>query len=340
MPNALNLTAAVFALVLLAPVCTLAQDAPTHTDFIELAGAINTTMRAHVYDPAELDSRAYAAIEQATLDLAATATTDEDFLSGFQTLWTSGPFSHVLLQQSEMSAADMGAYFDRLRVGGGGALLTWQDDIAILTINTMMGIDTIEGIDAAFDEISRHETAALIVDLRANIGGAFAVRPLVSHIIDAPFDAGAFISQRWNASMDRAPGREDIASVAPSDGWSILSFWADVQTDLVTRATFQPAEPGYEGDVYVLTSNHTASMAEMAADALKSSGRATLIGERTAGQMLIQTTYDLPGNFLLALPIADYYSMTNGRIEGHGVTPTVATSAAEAMNTALELAKQ
>lgn len=340
MTNALNLAASVLALALLAPASTLAQDAPTPTDFLELADAINTTMRAHVYDPAELDDPAYAAIEQATLDLAAIATTDGEFLSGFQALWAAGPFSHVLLQQSEMSAADMGAYFDRMRVGGGGAVLTWQDDVAILTINTMMGIDTIEQIDAAFEEISRHETAALIVDLRANIGGAFAVRPLVSHIIDAPLDAGAFISQRWNASMDRTPGREDIASVAPWDGWSILSFWADVQTDLVTRATFQPTEPGFEGDVYVLTSNHTASMAEMASDALKSSGRAILIGERTAGQMLIQTTYDLPGNFLLALPIADYYSLTNGRIEGHGVTPDIATSAAEAMNTALELANQ
>ena len=89
----------------------------------------------------------------------------------------------------------------------------------------------------------------------------------------------------------------------------------------------------------MLTSADTASAAELAADALKASGRAVLIGEITAGEMLSQTLYDLPDGYLLALPIADYYSVTNGRIEGHGVSPHVATDAESAMETALRLAR-
>ncbi|MEN0653061.1 MULTISPECIES: S41 family peptidase [Hyphobacterium] len=340
MSNALKLTACVLTLALLTPAITLAQDVAAHTDFTELADAINATMRAHHYDPAELEGPAYAAVEQAVSNLASTATTDEEFLSGFRTIWRSGPFSHVVLRQSDQTVAQMGAYFDSMRIGGGGAVLSWDGDIAVLTVNTMMGQDTIEEIDAAFDEIAHHDASALIVDLRENGGGAFAVRPLVAHIIDTPLDAGAFISQPWNATMDHAPGRADIAGLEPWEGWSVLSFWADVQANLVTRITFQPVEPSFDGPVYVLTSNETASAAEMASDALKASGRATLIGETTAGEMLSQTLYDLPGGYQLALPIADYYSMTNGRIEGHGVVPDIATDAATAMDAALTLARQ
>tara|TARA_R110000744_G_scaffold125730_6_gene231553 strand:- start:41272 stop:42294 length:1023 start_codon:yes stop_codon:yes gene_type:complete len=340
MRNTLHLATSIFALALLAPASSLAQDAPAHTDFTELADAINATMLAHHYNPAELEGPAYAAVEQAVSALALTATTDQEFLSGFRTIWRSGPFSHVVLRQSDQTAAEMGAGFDSMRIGGGGAVLSWDDEIAVLTVNTMMGEDTIEEIDAAFDEIARHDTAALIVDLRENGGGAFAVRPLVAHIIDTPLDAGAFISRPWNATMDHAPGPDDIAGLQPWEGWSVLSFWADVQANLVTRITFQPVEPGFDGPVYVLTSHETASAAEMASDALKASGRATLIGETTAGEMLSQTLYDLPGGYQLALPIADYYSMTNGRIEGHGVVPDIAIEAAAAMDTALTLARQ
>jgi len=328
----------VIALSLTAP--GFAQATQSTTDYVELATAINTAMHAHHYNPAELESPAYVATEQAVAELAATATTDEEFLSGFRTIWRSGPFSHVTLQRSEHTAAEMGAYVDSMRIGGGGAVLSWQDDVAVLTINTMMGLDTIEEIDMAFEEVSHHETSALIVDLRANGGGAFAVRPLVEHIIDTPLDAGAFISQHWNAVMNRAPGREDIADIAPWDGWSVLSFWSNVQTQPVTRITFQPVEPGYEGPVYVLTSSRTASAAEMASDALKASGRATLIGETTAGEMLSQTMYDLPDGYQLALPIADYYSMASGRIEGQGVSPDINALADEAMDLALELARE
>tara|TARA_R110000868_G_scaffold6550_7_gene37053 strand:+ start:4979 stop:6001 length:1023 start_codon:yes stop_codon:yes gene_type:complete len=340
MRNTLHLAASILALALLAPASSLAQDVAAHTDFTELADAINATMRAHHYDPAELEGPAYTAVEQAVSALAATATTDEEFLSGFRTIWRSGPFSHVVLQKNGRSASEMATYFDSMRIGGGGAVLSWQDDVAVLTINTMMGLDTIEEVDAAFEEIADHDTSALIVDLRANDGGAFVVRPLVGHLIDTPFDAGAFVSQRWNASMDHVPGRDDIADVTPWEGWSVVSFWADVQSNLVTRVTFQPVEPVFDGPVFVLTSEHTASAAEMASDALQASGRATLVGETTEGQMLSQTMYDLPGGFLLALPIADYYSLTNGRIEGHGVVPDIATDAAAAMDTALTLARQ
>lgn len=342
--RALARSASVLALAVIAISVTgvshSGEPGPSGTDYSEVGVAINKTLRAYHYDPAELDTPAYRRIEAATVELAGNATSDETFVAGFRQIWESGPFSHVEINVARQPAEALADYLDTMRVGGGGALLAWHDDVALLTVNTMMGLDTIEEIDAAYVEIADRGAEALIIDLRQNGGGAFAVRPLVSHLLNKPIDAGSFVSQPWNAVHDREPSRADLEAVDPWEGWSIKYFWADVQSDPITRIRFSPQEPVYSGPVYVLTSGRTASAAELATDALKSAERAIIIGETTAGQMLSQKIYDVPGGLQLSLPIADYFSAANGRIEGIGITPDVETDAAAALDVALELCRQ
>lgn len=85
----------------------------------------------------------------------------------------------------------------------------------------------------------------------------------------------------------------------------------------------------------VLTSASTARAAELAADALLGSGRAQVFGERTAGQMLSQRPFDLPGQLMLFIPVADFHAWHSGRIEGVGVKPTRSLPAAQALDAAL-----
>ena len=309
------------------------------TNYPEVAAAINATMRTYHYNPEELDTPEYLRIEEAISALGESVTSDEEFTEGFREIWSNGPFSHVTINDAQQSAEDLADYLDTLRIGGGGASLRWQRNVAILTVDTMMGLDTIEEIDAAYAAIAERDVSGLIIDLRKNEGGAFAVRPLVSHLLAEPFDAGGFVSQPWNTAHDREPHKADLEAVEPWEGWSIRTFWADVQTNPITRISFSPADPVFEGPVYILTSKHTASAAELAADALRVADRATIIGERTAGEMLSQTIFDIPGGFHLSLPIADYYSVANGRIEGVGIEPDIAVEAAHALETALEILK-
>lgn len=326
---------ALFILVVLCSALTATANA--QTDLPQLAQAINATMRQYHYNPGELDKPDYLRIEAATVELANTAADADAFLAGFNMLWRDGPFSHVVLRRNAQSIEEVASYIDTLRIGGGGARLEWSDDIAILTVRTMMGGDTIEEIEAAFAEIAARGASGLIIDLRANEGGAFAVRPLVEHVIDHPLDAGVFVSQLWATTMDRPPERSDIAELEPWQGWSVRSFWADTRSNPLTRIRFESAENAYPGPVYVLISEVTASAAEMAADALESSGRAVLIGEVTAGEMLSQTVFDLPGDFQLWLPVVDYRSLSHGRIEGNGVSPHIIVDADMAMARAVQL---
>lgn len=305
------------------------------TDYPAVAAAINQTMHAYHYNPAELATPPYQRVVAAVAALAETVESDEAFVEGFREIWKDGPFSHVEFSVADRTAEDLTAYLDTLRIGGGGAVLSWQGDIAILTVNTMMGLDTIEEIDAAYAAIAETGADALVIDLRENGGGAFAIRPLVGHLTDEAFVAGGFISQPWNAVQDRAPTLDDMKEVEPWEGWSIRAFWADAQEQPLTVIQFEPSEPIFRGPVYVLVSERTASAAELATDALKVSRRATIIGEKTAGEMLSQKIYDIEGGFHLSLPIADYYSAENGRIEGAGVKPDIKAVASDAMDVAL-----
>lgn len=305
----------------------------------EATAAISETLRGHVFNPSETASPAYRQVMERIEALAGTRPEREAFVKGFNQAWGEGPFSHVRLAVARGSADQTADYVDQLRVGGGGASLAWQGDIAILTVNTMMGVDTIEQIGAAYQAISERGARALVVDLRGNEGGAFAVVPLVSHVLAEPLEAGVFLGARWFARKQPQPVLADMPALPAWRGWSLKAFWADVEREGILRIRFEPAAPGYSGPVYVLTSRRTASAAEMAADALQAGGRALVIGEVSAGQMLSQKMYDVPGGLQLSLPVADYFSHHGGRIEGRGVSPDVVVPAGEALERALAMAR-
>ena len=171
-------------------------------------------------------------------------------------------------------------------------------------------------------------------------GGAFAVKPLVEHVIDAPLDAGYFITQKWNAAHDGLPSRAEVEATAPWEGWSLVDFWRTLQEVPIMRIQFTPAEPNFNGPVFVVVNGETASAAEMAADALRSSGAATLIGSRTIGRLLSQSPFDVTDDYIISLPVADYYSLAHGRIEGAGVPPQTYAPSDMALGAAVAKAKE
>jgi len=306
-------------------------------NFRHAAEAINRTIRAHHYRPAELDSETYRRIEVEVIALGEKSTSASEFMTGFNALWRKGPFSHVALRKAEEAAADRIARIDTEPAGASAVTLAWNGSVAILTVTTMNGADTIQAIEAAYGDIVTRKAEKLIIDLRRNGGGAFAVVPLVGHLIDKPFDAGVFVVGSWYAEHQMPPGPADFPSATPWRGYSVKAFQADVLTRPLTSYRIEPMAPRYQGPVVVLTSTRSFSAAEIAADALKSTGLAKIVGEKTPGAVLSSKLFDIPGGFHLRVPIADYYSIKGGRLEGAGVTPDIPATADQALEVALGL---
>ena len=310
-------------------------------EYASIAEEIIGLLQENAFSRASTETPAFIAFTTGFRQRATRAHNDIEFAHAMREEWTDAdPFSHVDFMKALMPVEGMLDYLDGMRLGYEVARLEWQGDIAVLTVDSMMGNDTIEQIEAAYGVIAERGARGLIIDLRENGGGAFAVKPLVEHVIDTPIDAGYFISRQWTENNNDLPDASVVAAQTPWPGWSVRTFWADVLERGVMRIRMNPDTNNYDGPVIVLTSNTTASAAEMAADAFKASGAAVIVGEQTEGAMLSQTMFDVSGGYHLSLPIADYYSATHGRIEGVGVTPDVIVPADEAMDVALQMLAQ
>ena len=308
-------------------------------ELITVADSISKLMYKYHYNPKELSSTEYFGLEKKVKRLAKTSQTKQEFVNGFNELWKQGPFSHVGLSLTEKTANEMAKFVDTMRVGDQSVSLKWIEKTAILTVNTMMGLDTKERVFEAFHEIEKNETESLIVDLRNNKGGTFAGIPLVGHVLTDAIDAGIFVSRKWWNNNTREPTLEDVQGLIPWQGWSLRAFWSDIQKVPLTRVQFEPMNPHFNGLVYVLISKTSASATEFTVDAFAHEEKVTIIGEKTAGEMLSQKMFDISHGFQLSLPIAEYYSSRIGRIEGKGVKPDIVINQSGAMDLAISLIK-
>lgn len=84
-----------------------------------------------------------------------------------------------------------------------------------------------------------------------------------------------------------------------------------------------PQQNPFGGKVVLLTDHGTGSTSEVFAAGMQETGRATIIGETTAGAVLPSVFEKLPTGHLFQYAISDYRSPKNILIEGRGVIPNV-----------------
>lgn len=307
-------------------------------DYSKIVDSFLQKVEAKIFNPRVLQEPAWKEFTRKMKKVGESAKDDCDVLLGFHFAYEGKPFSHLTFGRARASANQMMAYLDTMRVGGKPAWVDFDGDLAILNVKTMMGVDTIEMIEKSYKEIAQKSPKALIIDLRGNGGGAFAIKPLIEHIIDKPMVAGYFITHNWNTKNKRLPTKKELSKIKPWEGFSLKAWWENVQAEKIIKLEFKPQEPNFDGPVYVLFDSRSASATEMAIDALSTAKNVTLIGEKTSGDVLSQSPFDTSDGFQAFIPVGDYYSFTNGRIEGVGIKPNIEAKSADALKVAKQMA--
>ncbi len=117
-------------------------------------------------------------------------------------------------------------------------------------------------IDAFFQEAKQNKIDKLIIDLRDNQGGDLVnSKHLLSYLLDAPFTLVEAYKKRKKGILKKTSGLQ--------------------------QGTHKPNNYVYEGELYVLINGGSFSNTGIFCSALKSSYRATFIGEETGGSSYV-----------------------------------------------------
>ena len=166
----------------------------------------------------------------------------------------------------------------------------------------------------------------MIIDVRTHGGGYTDEFDLIaSYIYDRP--AELIYEDTREAAFRIKPDTATLKRISGPPGFVRQAHLAApnaVPTGLRGAKTF------------VLTSGYTGSAAEHLTLALKRTGRATIIGETTAGMGHFGRIVELPGGFSAFIPIGRPFDPHTGTgWEGIGVKPHVEVPARKALETAL-----
>jgi hypothetical protein len=179
-------------------------------------------------------------------------------------------------------------------------------------------------IKRAFERADSNGTKALIIDLLNNGGGDPSAMAPAAHLFRDTVTMGAVVGRLWYATHSAPPTDAEMArfpSVTSEDEAKLLLHMLREQGGVQARVP--PRRPYFAGAVYLLVNERTGSASEFLVHLLKSTGRARLVGKRTAGGVLVALPHVVGDGFMVTVPEADYYARGTVRIEGHGIEPDI-----------------
>lgn len=297
-------------------------------DYTALAAEVERAIRASVFDPALLQRRDWQRFFQDLRSRFSQARDDLDAVAAFQALSPSLGTSHFDFirnpRLASRSVEDVMAGDKDVNPDAFVRLSVPAPEVAFLRVTKWdRGAPA---IDRAFEQIDSKGLRVLILDIRGNPGGdATSMAPL-AHLIREPVTIGTFVGHKWYEDHGAAPAPSDLAGMlAVSSDAPPSQLLDDLRQYGAVVAKANPRAPYFSGTVYLLVDRTTASASEPLAHLLKGTRRATVIGERTAGAMLMALPHALSGGWLVVIPEADFIAADGARLEGKGVDPDVKT---------------
>ncbi len=284
--------------------------------------------RQAIANPAWLATPEWRVFTDHMGQLASSGIDDEKFREAFNEQARALPFSHYQLLRTRRGETPAEAAMDLHRP---------TPDTAVLVVRRFE-----ESPVAMQEMVVRLQAAApanLILDLRELSGGAFpSAVTLGRHLNRERVDTGVYLSRRWFAQHDTYPNLAAITEIEPLGTLDLDAFSERLRTTGVLRLVLPPhAEPIFDGRLIILTSRGTASAGEPFVYSLRRRPGVTVIGERTAGEMLSGERFPINADWQLFVPVADYLTADGEQLDQVGVAPHVEVPAATALQRALDL---
>jgi C-terminal processing protease CtpA/Prc len=187
----------------------------------------------------------------------------------------------------------------------------------------LFGIRFSNLLKAGVDDLRAKGCDRLIIDLRGCLGGSLGFASLVSYLCTNRIPIGYDITRK---RLQRGYAASELPRVPmPGTKAGVLLCLARfaVQDKSLMLLTQGLGPQPFHGHVVMLVNEFTNSAGEMAAQFAKDTKLATLVGEKTMGNVLGSTTFNVGNGYTLYMPIVGWYSPNGNYTEGSGVQPDV-----------------
>ena len=198
--------------------------------------------------------------------------------------------------------------------------------IRVATFPGAVGQSFAKVLDDAIRELNIRGIQRLIVDIRGNIGGGLGSLRLMSYLCASKMEIGYSLTRRRLRNGYHKEGLTRIDAIPATKAELLMMavrfkvFQRDRSMTLVTEGL--GSQP-FHGHIVILINEHSHSAAEMVASFAKENRLATLVGTKTAGEVLGGANFKLAGGYILRMPVAGWYTWQGDCIEGKGVEPDV-----------------
>jgi C-terminal processing protease CtpA/Prc len=183
------------------------------------------------------------------------------------------------------------------------------------------GISFANALDLAIRDLKSQGCDRLIIDLRGNIGGSLGFARLASYLCPDRLPIGHSLTPtrlRKGYTRDTLP-RVPMPRTTPQFVLALARFaLRDKSVVLLTQGLGpQP----FHGRVAILVNEWTNSAGEMLASFASENRLATIIGTKTAGNVLGALNRRVGAGYWLRIPVFGWYTSSGKCLEGQGVSP-------------------
>jgi len=199
-------------------------------------------------------------------------------------------------------------------------------DIGLLKITyfpSAMGMGFANALDDAVNDLKQQGCKRLIVDLRGNIGGSLGFARLASYMCAGEIAIGHSLTPQrlrdgYNPeTLPRVPMPRSRSELLVT--LARFSF-RDKSVMLLTQGL---GPQSFHNRVVVLVNEWTNSAAEMVANFAAENRLATVVGQKTHGNVLGAMNFNVGGGYWLRLPVFGWFTSKGHSLEGNGVDPDV-----------------
>ena len=196
--------------------------------------------------------------------------------------------------------------------------------VRVATFPGAVGQRFAKGLDDAIRDLKEGGVQRLIADIRGNIGGGLGSLRLISYLCPGKSEIGYSLTRR---RLRKGYHKESLTRIGKIPATRAELFMMAVRFKVFQRdrsmvlVTEGLGPQPFHGRIVVLVNEHTHSAAEMVASFANQNHHATIVGTRTAGEVLGGANFKLHGGYILRMPVAGWYTWQGDCIEGKGVEP-------------------